>query len=409
MKTDRVTVALAEFARTLGEDFPIQGILDDLVRRMVDILPIDAAGVSMISRTTAPLLVAGSDEMATRYERLQTEVGEGPCVAAYETDEPILIPDLERDTRFPKFAEGARAEGLVAVFTFPLRADGRTIGALDLYRTTPGSLNDYELGVAQTLADVATAYLLNAHARQVKADFVSAVGHELRTPTTSIAGFVELLLGEGSEALTPAQRTQLESIQHGTVRLKALADDLTTLTSLEHMPGDHALQPLDLRAVISVVEAMFAPVIAARRLDVTFDVPETPVMVNGNQRDLESLTSNLMGNALKFTAEGGWVRCRVHTTGQDARLEVSDNGLGIPEQEQKHLFSRLFRSSTAHEHAIPGTGLGLTIVDSIAKHHGGEISVLSKHLGGTTFTVTLQLLEPADPPGIGLQAPAESS
>ena len=132
-------------------------------------------------------------------------------------------------------------------------------------------------------------------------------------------------------------------------------------------------------------------------------------MVNGNQRDLESLISNLMGNALKFTSQGGWVRCRLHTTGQDALLEVSDNGLGIPEQEQKHLFSHLFRSSTAHEHAIPGTGLGLTIVDSIVKHHGGEISVLSEHLGGTTFTLTLHILSPGKASTIGEQAGANTS
>ena len=71
------------------------------------------------------------------------------------------------------------------------------------------------------------------------------------------------------------------------------------------------------------------------------------------------------------------------------RLAVSDNGLGIPEEEQPELFTRFFRSSTAHEHAIPGSGLGLTIVDSIVQGHGGDISVVSEHMAGSTFTVNL--------------------
>src|SRR6185312_2850343 len=104
---DRLSEVLGEFARTLVTDFPIEGILDHLVRRIVDILPIDAAGVSLISPTTHPRLVAGSDESAVRYERLQTALGEGPCLAAYESDGPISIPDLAEDPRFPRFAKCA--------------------------------------------------------------------------------------------------------------------------------------------------------------------------------------------------------------------------------------------------------------------------------------------------------------
>ena len=108
---DRLSDVLSEFARTLVTDFPIQGILDHLVQRIVDILPIGAAGVSLISPTTHPRIVAGSDETATRYEYLQTTLGEGPCVAAYETEGPISIPDLALDDRFPRFAESALSEG----------------------------------------------------------------------------------------------------------------------------------------------------------------------------------------------------------------------------------------------------------------------------------------------------------
>ena len=156
---------LSEFARTMVTDFPIQAILDHLVRRIVDVLPITAAGVTLISAGTDPRYVAASDQSALRFEELQTELGEGPCLMAYRTGTSVAISDLRDETRFPVFTPRAVAAGLVAAFTFPLRSDRGVVGALDLYRDTPGPLDAASMDAAQTLADVAAAYLLNAQAR----------------------------------------------------------------------------------------------------------------------------------------------------------------------------------------------------------------------------------------------------
>jgi diguanylate cyclase (GGDEF)-like protein len=156
---------LSEFARTMVTDFPIQGILEHLVKRIVDVLPVTAAGVTLIDHGLDPQYVAASDPSAWRYERLQTDLGEGPCLAAYGTDEAILVPDLGREDRFPRFAPRALESGLTAVFTFPLRHKDVRLGALDLYRDTAGPLSPEATTAAQTLADVAAAYLINARAR----------------------------------------------------------------------------------------------------------------------------------------------------------------------------------------------------------------------------------------------------
>ena len=156
---------LSEFARTMLTDFPIQGILDHLVQRIVDVLPVTAAGVTLISPHTDPEYVAASNDAALAYERLQTELGEGPCLMAYETGKAVAIPDLRDENRFPKFAPRAMEAGLMAVFTFPLNHDNASLGALDLYRETPGILDEEAMAAAQTLADVAAAYLINAKAR----------------------------------------------------------------------------------------------------------------------------------------------------------------------------------------------------------------------------------------------------
>jgi diguanylate cyclase (GGDEF)-like protein len=162
----RLSDVLGEFARTLVTSFPIQAILDHLVIRIVEVLPVTGAGVTLISPGSAPRYVAASDDAALHFEQLQTELGVGPCMLAYETGEAVSVPDLRDEPRFGTFTSRALGEGLRSVFTFPLRHDGVQLGALDLYRTTAGPLDDEGMAAAQTLADVVSAYLLNAQARE---------------------------------------------------------------------------------------------------------------------------------------------------------------------------------------------------------------------------------------------------
>lgn len=161
----KLSAVLGELARTSVTDFPIQSILNHLVKRIVEVLPITSAGVTLITPGAKPRYIAASDVLALHYEALQTEVGEGPCLVAYTSGAAVAVPDLATDDRFPRFAVQAVAAGLAAVFTFPLRQDEIRLGALDLYRDTPGVLDGHDMEAAQTLADVAAAYLSNAQAR----------------------------------------------------------------------------------------------------------------------------------------------------------------------------------------------------------------------------------------------------
>lgn len=161
----KMIAILTEFASTLVTDFPIQGILDHLVDSIVQVLPVSAAGVTLISEGKGPRYIAASDDSAMRFENVQAALGQGPCLTAYESGEAVAMPDLAGDERYPQFGPAARSSGLAATFTFPLRHGGGRLGALDLYRDTPGELDSDDLAAAQTLADVAAAYLLNAQAR----------------------------------------------------------------------------------------------------------------------------------------------------------------------------------------------------------------------------------------------------
>ena len=166
MQEDRLSAVLRDFARTLGTDFAVQSILEHLVARIVEVLPLSGAGVTLLVPGVAPHPVAASNEAALHLERLQADLREGPSLLAYSTGKPVEVPDLVADDRFPRFGPAALARGTAAVSTFPLlRGEGR-LGALDLYRNSPGELDAPGLAAAETLADVASAYLLNAQARE---------------------------------------------------------------------------------------------------------------------------------------------------------------------------------------------------------------------------------------------------
>ncbi|MGH9179591.1 MAG: putative bifunctional diguanylate cyclase/phosphodiesterase [Acidimicrobiales bacterium] len=195
VREQQLSDVLNEFARTMLTDFPIQAILDRLVVRIVDVLPVTSAGVTLISAPAEPRYVAASDEAALRFERLQTELGEGPCVAAAASGEAVAVPDVGADERFPAFGPRAVEAGLGAVFTFPLRRHGGQLGALDLYRATPGPLDADSLAAAQTLADVASAYVQNAQARvDLAAAYDQARERALHDPLTGLANRALLAL-----------------------------------------------------------------------------------------------------------------------------------------------------------------------------------------------------------------------
>jgi signal transduction histidine kinase len=224
---------------------------------------------------------------------------------------------------------------------------------------------------------------------RLKDEFVSLVSHELRTPLTSIRGYIELLL-EDLEPSETGRRRYLEVVDRNSQRLLELVSDLLFLAQVEAGRLAIEREPVDLaRAVEECIETS-SPVADSKGIALTAHVGRVPGL-DGDRARLAQMLDNLVSNALKFTPEGGRVDVRLHADGETALLEVEDNGLGIPQEEQGRLFERFFRSSTATENAIPGTGLGLTITRAIVERHGGRIELESRENAGTVVRVSLPL------------------
>jgi hypothetical protein len=230
---------------------------------------------------------------------------------------------------------------------------------------------------------------------RAKSEFVATVSHELRTPMTNIVGCVEVLQDGLAGDLNTGQRGLVDSVSRNSERLIALADDLVTLARAETGDLDMSFTDLDLRDVVWSAKEALQTLLLNRSLETDLEIPSVRVPVRGDAAFLTRAVRNLLSNAVKFTDDGGAISCRLTIEDDEAVLEVSDSGVGIPEVEQRDLFTSFFRSSTAVERATQGTGLGLSIVASIVHQHDGQILVDSEHLQGCTFTVRLPLTRSA--------------
>jgi len=225
---------------------------------------------------------------------------------------------------------------------------------------------------------------------RLKDDFVATVSHELRTPLTSMMGFLEMIReGEAGE-LTDEQKRFLAIVYRSSERLQRLVGDLLFVARLDASGLQLQFGDVRLDEVARECIESSSALARSREVELESDVQTVPELWGDRER-LGQLVSNLVSNALKFTPAGGRVLVRTFVDSSTAVLEVADTGIGIPEAEQDRLFQRFFRSSTATEQAIPGTGLGLVISKAIVEGHGGSIGVTSTPGEGTCFRVEFPL------------------
>ena len=265
---------------------------------------------------------------------------------------------------------------------------GEVIG----YVSTSEDITERVRAEARLVAALETERQAVEHLTEVdrlKDSFVSSVSHELRTPITSILGYTELLETGVLGDLAEDQQDAVLRISRNSHRLLSLISELLTLSKVQEDGITSAEEGVDLAQVVTAGLAVLSPTVARRGVELTVDLPAAPVSVTGDREMLERVVINLTDNAVKFTPDGGHVSVALTSTSGQAVLEVADTGIGVPAHEQQRLFDRFFRSSLAQRHAIPGSGLGLSIAHKIVEDHGGTLEVSSEAGKGSTFRVSL--------------------
>ena len=236
-------------------------------------------------------------------------------------------------------------------------------------------------------------------ADKLKDEFVALISHDLRTPLTSIIGYVELSLEDAEAPLDEERRGYLQIVSRSSERLLRLVDDLLFVARLQAGRLILERSDLDLCTIAAQAAQEARPRAEAKQLALEF-IGGSPVMIEGDKGRLFQLLDNLISNAIKFTPEGGRVEVRAVPGDGVAMLEVNDTGIGLGPDEAELVFDRFFRSSRVAAQQVPGTGLGLFIARAIVDAHAGTIAASTREGGGTTFHVELParvVSQPADP------------
>ncbi|WP_178380075.1 ATP-binding protein [Cryptosporangium aurantiacum] len=334
---------------------------------------------------------------------------EGIVGSVWAGGRPLWVPDLLTSPYVATGEAAARTrecarQGLRTVLAVPLLDEGVVQGVLACFADTIEGSEDLLTTLLGTIAHQIGQFMARRRADELALDlartkdqFLALVSHEMRTPLTAISTYTELILTDPDQECSPSHRLLLERVDRNTRSLRAIVNDLLDLAALESGRFTVRRDKIDLVGV--VVESVGAAATAARTagVEIRCELPDR-VDLWADAVRLRQVLDNLVSNAVKYSPHGGEVVIRVRPEPDAVDLTVSDTGIGIPEAERARLFHRFYRTSTARNHGIPGTGLGLTIVRAIVEAHGGTIGIADTTGPGTTFDVRLPTTAPAETP-----------
>jgi len=218
---------------------------------------------------------------------------------------------------------------------------------------------------------------------RMRRDFVANVSHELRSPLTVVSGYLEMLVDDPDAP--KSWRAPLSEARRQVVRMVAIVRDLLELARLESDASAPPRSAVDMPALLERVRSAALAGADGER-EIAIDI-RTPAAVLGADTELESAVGNLVSNACKYTGEGGHIEVVWRMVGRQARLAVSDDGIGIPERDIPRLTERFYRVDKGRSARTGGTGLGLAIVKHVAERHGARLFIESRPGHGSTFTL----------------------
>ncbi|MFF2319001.1 ATP-binding protein [Arthrobacter sp. NPDC058097] len=228
---------------------------------------------------------------------------------------------------------------------------------------------------------------------KAKTDFLATVNHELRTPLTSITAYLDMIRDGAGGPVPPGILSMMDVISRNSDRLRRLIEDMLTV-SQQDTSGNLNLKQVELGQVLRIVVAALRPLADSRNVTITGADSHEDVKVQADEAQLEQVFTNIVANAIKFTPKGGRISISFMSAASEAGspcavVNVTDTGVGIPEQEIAQVFTRFYRASNASSAAIPGSGLGLAIAHDIVRRHGGSLDLSSVLGEGTTVSVNL--------------------
>jgi len=223
----------------------------------------------------------------------------------------------------------------------------------------------------------------------MRRDFVSNLSHELRTPVSVIKANSETLL-DGALDNSKDAKTFSKAILHNADRLSEMVTSLIDLSRIEYGDLKFVIEPIIINEVIETVISSFQSKAKRKNIDLVFN-RQTDIEVQSDTKAIERVLNNLIDNAFKYSPESSLIEIRARKQAGFLRISVLDFGEGVPEEEQKFVFKRFYRTAKARANTKQGSGLGLAIVRNLVNNLQGEVGVETRKEGGSEFWFTLPL------------------
>ena len=378
-------LAVPKFADWAGVDLLVDGEIKQLAVAHVD-----------------PEKVAWARELNARYPGDPAAPTGAPAVI--RTGQPQLISHVTDDMLVAGAVDDEhlrilREIGLYSVVIVPLTARDQVFGAMTLVSSDPSRhYNETDLALMVQLGrragmavDNARLYRAALVANEAKANFLATMSHELRTPLTAIIGYEELLAEGIPGSVNDLQKQQLQRIKSSAMHLLSLIDEILLFARVEAGRESVRPEPVVAKGVIDDAVSFVAPLASERGLTLATEV-DAALMLRTDLGKLRQMLVNLLANAVKFTNKGG-VTVRAFERDGQVVFEVADTGIGITREHLAHIFDPFWQVDQNTTRRAGGSGLGLSVTKRLATLLGGDVTVESVPLRGSTFRITL----PANP------------
>lgn len=407
--------AIHEITAKIVASLDLDETLATIARAICEVLACDIGAIYLIDEPAGVIRLRGiHGQRSKAWEGHTMSLDRGMNAMAISTGQIQRIDDYftfpaELRAQTPVIEE----EPMRAVITAPLAHRGKRLGSVGAVRREPRPFSDRDLVLLEMLADHASIAVANAlayeeleklraretaqlreHAERMaaldraKSDFLQLASHELRSPIGVLRGYLSMLQ-DGSLGVGDLPRI-LPMLLAKTQQINLLINEMLETARLDTGPVELQLRRVDLREIVEGTVARMGPLLPSDA-PIRLTVPREPVLVDIDVPRLETVFSNLLDNAIKYSPGKPDVSCTVSTNHACAYVEIRDRGVGIAEKDLPRLFQRFSRVISESTRAIAGTGLGLYIAKQLVDRHHGEIRVTSTPGSGSAFCVMIPL------------------
>lgn len=404
---NRVTelTAISQAGRAVASTLSLEDVLQLILRSAQDLLGATEGSVMLFDDGKTTLRIASSVGLSADAAQQTISVGEGVAGWVAEFREAVILRGDVSDPRFRRFVPKDRA--VRSAMSAPLYARSEPVGVLNVSVSEGDrAYTEHDLRALSVFAEHAAIAIANARLfegeraaseRLAEVDarrreFLAVVTHDLKSPLTSIMGYVRLLKQLGENATVDQAREFNRVIEKQAARMLDMIEQLLLATSLEEGARVLSREPLDLRALVGEEVAAFAGVLGDRVIDMR--IPDDLPTAYGDRSAIEHILANLLDNAVKYSPDGTAIEVEAEAAPDEVRISVANGGKGIPDEVLPSVFDRYKRGDVvAHEGSV---GLGLFIVRSLTQGHGGRVWAENRDGGGTRITFTLPLRRDGD-------------